>query len=90
MNGYQKRRAEIERAHRVLLERKNPPVLPGNGIFTRYRYPVLEAEHTPLEWRYDFNPGSNPFFPRMPKREELLRISECPSVSTAPRTRRLP
>lgn len=62
MNGYQERRVLIEGAHAALLARRNAPVLPGNGIFTRYRHPVLEAAHTPLEWRYDFNPASNPFF----------------------------
>lgn len=34
----------------------------GNGIYTRYLYPVLTAEHTPLAWRYDFNPETNPYF----------------------------
>jgi 4-O-beta-D-mannosyl-D-glucose phosphorylase len=61
-NGYARRRAAVERNHRRIVERMNEPVLPGNGIFTRYRFPVLTAEHTPLEWRYDFNPGTNPFF----------------------------
>lgn len=33
----------------------------GNGIYTRYKYPILTAEHTPLEWRYDFNEKDNPY-----------------------------
>ncbi len=32
-----------------------------NGIYTKYQYPILTAEHTPLEWRYDFNEQDNPF-----------------------------
>jgi 4-O-beta-D-mannosyl-D-glucose phosphorylase len=32
-----------------------------NGVFERYRQPVLTAEHVPLEWRYDLNPDTNPF-----------------------------
>ena len=32
-----------------------------NGIYTKYKYPILTAEHTPLEWRYDFNEQDNPF-----------------------------
>ena len=32
-----------------------------NGIFHRYQNPVLTAEHTPLIWRYDLNPETNPF-----------------------------
>ena len=33
---------------------------PGNGIYERYQYPVLTAEHTPLFWRYDFDFKANP------------------------------
>ncbi len=32
-----------------------------NGIYTKYQYPILTAEHTPLEWRYDFNEQDNPY-----------------------------
>ena len=32
-----------------------------NGIFDRYRRPVVTAEHVPLDWRYDLNPATNPF-----------------------------
>ena len=31
-----------------------------NGIYQRYKHPVLTAEHVPLDWRYDFNPNTNP------------------------------
>lgn len=40
-----------------------------NGIYDRYRYPVLTREHVPLFWRYDLNPESNPYF------EERLGIN---------------
>ncbi len=56
------RKSALERAQARLLARKNRPVPPGNGIFTRYRYPVLTADHAPLVWRFDFNPHANPFF----------------------------
>jgi 4-O-beta-D-mannosyl-D-glucose phosphorylase len=42
------------------LNHRNRPQKSGNGIFDRYDNPVLTAEHTPLAWRYDFNPKSNP------------------------------
>ena len=32
----------------------------SNGVWTRYQYPVLTAEHAPLYWRYDLNPETNP------------------------------
>ena len=48
-------------AHDALLSRSNLPQVGGNGIYERYRHPVLTADHAPLEWRYDFDPQSNPF-----------------------------
>ncbi len=55
-------RVEALRAHHEeLLTRKNSPKQWGNGIYTKYEYPILTAEHTPLEWRYDFNETDNPY-----------------------------
>ena len=51
----------LRAAHEALINRKNEPVEGGNGIYTKYRYPILTAEHTPLEWRYDFNETDNPY-----------------------------
>lgn len=47
--------------HTELLERPNFPEEYSNGIFERYTNPVVTAKHTPLAWRYDFNPDTNPF-----------------------------
>ena len=47
--------------HTELLERPNFPEEYSNGIFERYTNPVVTAKHTPLAWRYDFNPETNPF-----------------------------
>jgi 4-O-beta-D-mannosyl-D-glucose phosphorylase len=33
-----------------------------NGIYDRWRYPVLTREHIPLSWKYDLNPETNPYF----------------------------
>ncbi len=44
-----------------MLRRRNRPRKEGNAIFERYEFPVLTAEHTPLTWRYDFDPATNPF-----------------------------
>lgn len=46
--------------HERLLKRRNARVPTGNGIYDRYRYPVLTAEHAPLIWRYDFDDRCNP------------------------------
>jgi 4-O-beta-D-mannosyl-D-glucose phosphorylase len=47
--------------HEKLLVRKNEIVEKSNGIFNRYKYPVVTAEHTPLYWRYDLDYNSNPY-----------------------------
>ncbi|MCI6174854.1 MAG: glycosidase [Clostridiales bacterium] len=53
----------IEKAKQErLLERKNEKTDEYNGIFCRYRYPVLTREHIPLTWRYDLDPETNPNF----------------------------
>ncbi len=33
----------------------------SNGLFERYENPILTAAHTPLDWRYDFDPTTNPY-----------------------------
>lgn len=58
---FDSRLCSLREEHKRLLSQKNEPVLPGNGIFERYRYPVLTAAHTPLEWRYDLSPERNPW-----------------------------
>lgn len=42
--------------------RQNCKILPGNGIFERYTYPILTSDHIPIAWKYDLNPASNPYF----------------------------
>ncbi|MCG8369520.1 MAG: glycosidase [Proteobacteria bacterium] len=44
-----------------LLARRNEQVAPGNGIYSRWRYPVITPGHVPLHWRYDLDPADNPF-----------------------------
>lgn len=33
-----------------------------NGIYERYRYPVLTRHHVPVHWRFDLNKETNPLF----------------------------
>jgi len=47
--------------HEKLVTRKNEPLKESNGIYQRYRYPVVTAAHTPVFWRYDLSPDTNPF-----------------------------
>ncbi len=62
MIDFEERVKEVRDCHEALLSRSNMAEKGGNGIYTRYQYPVLTAEHTPLEWRYDFDPDTNPYF----------------------------
>lgn len=52
---------QLQEAHDALIARPNQPQLPGNGIYTRWQYPVVTPAQTPLYWRYDLNPATNPF-----------------------------
>jgi len=53
----------VRAAHEKYIKRKNPVEADWeNGVFERFRFPVVTAHHVPLEWRYDFNPKTNPFF----------------------------
>ena len=62
VNVFNQRLEQVTEEYEALMERPNEPILPGNGIFERYKYPVLTAAHTPIEWRYDLSPKSNPYF----------------------------
>ena len=72
MTDFEKKVQALRARHEELLSRKNEPLTWGcptigplcyaeNGIYEKYQYPVLTAEHTPLEWRYDFCEQDNPY-----------------------------
>ena len=50
----------LNKKHNKLISRPNKVIKGGNGIYDKYKYPVVTAAHTPLFWRYDMNPLSNP------------------------------
>ena len=58
---YEEKVKQLRQHHEALLVRKNEPLEGGNGIYEKYKYPILTAEHTPLEWRYDFSEKDNPY-----------------------------
>lgn len=57
---FEERLKWLEEKHEALLSRKNEPVY-VNGVYERYRYPVLTGEHAPLFWRYDLDRRDNPY-----------------------------
>ncbi len=60
MDNFESRLEKLTREHEALITRPNKKTGTGNGIFERYEYPVLTGAHTPLSWRYDLNPATNP------------------------------
>lgn len=61
MNDFSLKLKALRAHHEELLTRKNEPIEWGNGIYTKYKYPILTGEHTPLEWRYDCDENDNPY-----------------------------
>lgn len=48
--------------YEALVARRNEKTEFYNGIYDRYKYPVLTRDHAPLIWRYDLDPETNPHF----------------------------
>lgn len=59
---FNERWARISEAHKEFLSAPNTAVFSTNGIYERYENPILTRDHIPLEWRFDMNPKTNPFF----------------------------
>lgn len=60
--SFEQKVAAVRERHEKLITRPNVKKEWGNGIYDKYVYPIITAEHTPLEWRYDFNEQDNPHF----------------------------
>ena len=53
---------EVTENHNKVTSRKNTEKFSINGIFNRYKYPVLMREDIPLNWRFDYSYERNPKF----------------------------
>nr|MBC7614160.1 glycosidase [Pseudopedobacter sp.] len=60
-SNFTNRLTQLRQNHQALIHKKNQAETLGNGVFTRYNYPVITAAHVPLNWRFDFDEKSNPF-----------------------------
>ncbi len=58
---FKKRLESLKEHHHALKIKKNEMFPESNGVYNRYKNPILTAGHAPLHWRYDFNPATNPF-----------------------------
>ena len=53
---------ELEKQEKLLSRKNEKDETFYNGLFDRYKYPVVTGEHAPLIWRYDLNEETNPYF----------------------------
>lgn len=62
MSVYEERLEKLIKEHKALIERKNSVDESwNNGVYTRYKNPVLTRDHVPLFWKYDLDPKTNPY-----------------------------
>lgn len=47
--------------HEELITKKNELEPQMNGVYQKYKYPILTAAHAPVFWRYDLDPKTNPY-----------------------------
>lgn len=59
--AFKERLQQLEGFYHTLITRKNKKESLSNGIYDRYAYPIVTAQHAPLFWRYDLNPETNPY-----------------------------
>jgi len=62
MSLFTERKEKIQKDFEKLITRPNEQLFSINGIYNKYKYPVVTREHVPLEWRYDFDEKTNPYF----------------------------
>ena len=60
--SYQEQLQRLKEDYNALITQKNEPDDTWyNGVFERYKNPVLTNRHIPLSWRYDLHEESNPY-----------------------------
>ena len=57
---FERRKRQLFDDHERLVMGRNEPEETTNGVLQRWKHPVLTAAHTPVFWRYDLDPGTNP------------------------------
>lgn len=46
--------------YEAVINKKNEPLHSKNGVYNRYKNPIITADHIPVHWRYDLNEETNP------------------------------
>lgn len=63
MSEFEQKKAQVMQRYEQLVNRKNTIDADWyNGCFDRYVNPVLTNEMVPPQWKFDFNPATNPYF----------------------------
>ena len=57
---FEQKLRQLSLEYEGLIRRKNEEVASQNGIYSRFKYPVITREHIPLFWRFDLNHSKNP------------------------------
>ncbi|GJM32820.1 MAG: 4-O-beta-D-mannosyl-D-glucose phosphorylase [Saprospiraceae bacterium] len=60
MTEFQKKVDQLIQEQEILLTRKNEVQDRGNGLYNRWKNPILTAAHSPVFWRYDLHEKTNP------------------------------
>lgn len=58
--NFREQLCELQKEYDALIKKGNQPIY-VNGVYEKFVNPILTAEHTPLFWRYDLDPKSNPY-----------------------------
>lgn len=59
--NFEQRITKLAKNQEELIQTPNQKIEEGNGLFNRYKNPVLTAAHVPFNWKYDLNPLTNPY-----------------------------
>lgn len=52
----------LEQQEQLLTRQNEMDLTFYNGVYDRYRYPVITRHHVPLHWRFDLDETTNPYF----------------------------
>lgn len=59
---FEQRKQEVIDKFNQIMTQKNEKTFGFNGVYERYKNPVVTRDMIPLEWRYDFSFETNPYF----------------------------
>ncbi|MDK2788098.1 MAG: 4-O-beta-D-mannosyl-D-glucose phosphorylase [Epulopiscium sp.] len=52
----------LEQQEKLLTRKNEKNEIFYNGVYDRYKYPVITRHHIPIEWRFDLSKEDNPYF----------------------------